>query len=151
MKTTIINRSLFFLLMLFSSFVQANEEETLLVNRYGHSVVFIPDSLSCFTLFVVQSAEQKNYLIWNVKEQKVSGYYVIERGIDGVNFDFLGLKPGIGTNLPFELIYCFTDSEPLLGINYYRVTHYSVNNTFLRSEVIQLKMPSAVVYTKVVD
>lgn len=66
----------------------------------------------------------KVYLNWVVPSNSPDCIYVIERSLNGIEFEPLGLKEGIQS--PLELLYSWVDTKPLEGVAQYRVKR--VNN-----------------------
>ena len=66
----------------------------------------------------------KVYLNWVVPANSPDCIYVIERSIDGVEYEPLGLKEGIQSSL--ELLYSWVDAKPMEGVAHYRIKR--VNN-----------------------
>jgi hypothetical protein len=66
----------------------------------------------------------KVYLNWVVPGNSPDCIYVIERSLDGVEFEPLGLKEGIQS--PLELLYSWVDTKPMEGMAHYRIKR--VNN-----------------------
>lgn len=61
----------------------------------------------------------KVYLNWVAKGNSNDCIYVIERSADGVEFEPVGLKEGIGS--PLELLYSWVDTKPVAGNCQYRI------------------------------
>jgi hypothetical protein len=61
----------------------------------------------------------KVYLNWVAKGNSHDCIYVVERSIDGVEFEPVGLKEGIGS--PLELLYSWVDTKPVSGTAHYRI------------------------------
>ena len=61
----------------------------------------------------------KVYLNWVSKANSEDCIYVIERSIDGVEFEPVGLKEGIGSSV--ELLYSWVDTKPVNGTSQYRI------------------------------
>jgi len=61
----------------------------------------------------------KVYLNWVVKANSADCIYVIERSVDGLEYEPVGLKEGIGSSL--ELLYSWVDSKPINGTTQYRI------------------------------
>src|SRR5262249_1291685 len=66
----------------------------------------------------------KVYLNWVVPANSPDCIYVIERSLDGTEFEPMGLKEGIQS--PLELLYSWVDTKPMEGIAHYRIKR--VNN-----------------------
>jgi hypothetical protein len=61
----------------------------------------------------------KVYLNWVAKSNSNDCIYVIERSADGIEFEPVGLKEGIGS--PLELLYSWVDTKPAAGTTHYRI------------------------------
>jgi hypothetical protein len=66
----------------------------------------------------------KVYLNWVVPGNSPDCIYVIERSLDGTEFEPMGLKEGIQS--PLELLYSWVDTKPMEGTAHYRIKR--VNN-----------------------
>lgn len=66
----------------------------------------------------------KVYLNWVVPGNSPDCIYVIERSLDGVEYEPMGLKEGIQS--PLELLYSWVDTKPMEGVAHYRIKR--VNN-----------------------
>ncbi|MBL0341052.1 MAG: hypothetical protein IPP71_09080 [Bacteroidetes bacterium] len=79
----------------------------------------------------------KVFLNWTAKEEAADCIYIVERSGDGRQFESVGVKEGIGTNV--ELFYSWMDHTPPAGFAYYRVKKiakdgtqfYSATNTII--------------------
>jgi hypothetical protein len=61
----------------------------------------------------------KVYLNWVVKSNSEDCIYVVERSSDGIEYEPVGLKEGIGS--PLELLYSWVDTKPESGDTFYRI------------------------------
>jgi hypothetical protein len=61
----------------------------------------------------------KVYLNWVAKSNSNDCIYVIERSVDGTEYEPVGLKEGIGS--PLELLYSWVDTKPISGTAQYRI------------------------------
>ena len=61
----------------------------------------------------------KVYLNWVAKGNSTDCIYVIERSADGIEYEPVGLKEGIGS--PLELLYSWVDTKPVTGTTQYRI------------------------------
>jgi hypothetical protein len=61
----------------------------------------------------------KVYINWVAKGNSTDCIYVVERSVDGVEFEPVGLKEGIGS--PLELLYSWVDTKPVSGTAHYRI------------------------------
>lgn len=77
-----------------------------------------------FTKQTVVYNSGKVYLNWIAKSNSIDCIYVIERSQDGLEYEPVGLKEGIGS--PIELLYSWVDTKPNTGTVHYRVKQ--INN-----------------------
>jgi hypothetical protein len=61
----------------------------------------------------------KVFINWTAKNESTDCIYIVERSSDGRQFESVGVKEGIGTNV--ELFYSWMDQTPPAGFAYYRV------------------------------
>jgi hypothetical protein len=61
----------------------------------------------------------KVYLNWVTKANSADCIYVVERSVDGDEYEPVGLKEGIGS--PIELLYSWIDNSPKEGASFYRI------------------------------
>lgn len=61
----------------------------------------------------------KVYINWIARANSNDCIYVVERSTDGVEFEPVGLKEGIGS--PLELLYSWVDTKPASGTSQYRI------------------------------
>jgi hypothetical protein len=66
----------------------------------------------------------KVYMNWVAKAHSEDCIYVIERSVDGQEYEPVGLKEGIGS--PLELLYSWVDTKPVAGTVHYRIKQ--INN-----------------------
>lgn len=71
----------------------------------------------------------KVYLNWVAKSNSDDCIYVIERSVDGNEYEPVGLKEGIGS--PLELLYSWVDSKPVNGTAHYRIKQISNEGTLV--------------------
>ena len=79
----------------------------------------------------------KVFLNWTAKDEAADCIYIVERSGDGRQFESVGVKEGIGTQV--ELFYSWMDHTPPSGFAYYRVKKiakdgtqfYSATNTII--------------------
>lgn len=79
----------------------------------------------------------KVYLKWTIAGQQQDGIYLIYRSIDGVNYENIGSKQGIGVPISKDIAYYFTDDKFFVsGTKYYRLVHVNKSLTYLASECV---------------
>jgi hypothetical protein len=99
----------------------------------------MPDSANTFISFSPVYMEGKTYVRWLVKNDRKDGVFIVERSADGIDFEALGFKDRIGSQLDVNLFYSFVDQEPNEGDNHYRVMQVGDDNTFRYSSVIKVR------------
>jgi hypothetical protein len=79
--------------------------------------------LKSFTASLVEGVV---YINWRMKGEPDKSVFMIERSINGGEFESLGLKDGFAApNKDIELLYCFQDITPLTGNNVYRIKQFA--------------------------
>jgi len=97
------------------------------------------DSVDNFISFSPIYREGKTYVRWLVKNDRKDGVFIIERSQDGVDFEALGFRDRIGTQLSVNLFYSYVDEAPLPDYNHYRVLQIGADNTYRYSHVVKVK------------
>jgi len=97
------------------------------------------DSLNTFISFSPVHLDGKTYVRWLVKNDRKDGIFVVERSEDGTDFEALGFRDRVGTELTVNLFYSFVDEEPLPGTSLYRVMQVGADNTYKYSSVVKVK------------
>lgn len=94
------------------------------------SFVTLPVELSEFEA----KLDSKNHVLlnWTTMSESDNDYFIIEKSIDGENFEEIGLLDGSG-NSSAELDYNYIDREPFPGVNYYRLKQVDFNGDFSHS------------------
>ncbi|MCP4440663.1 MAG: T9SS type A sorting domain-containing protein [Aureispira sp.] len=77
-------------------------------------------------------------LDWATEQEKDVSHFVVERSTDGVSFEEIGQLSSSLTN-----VYQFLDSNPLHGVNYYRLRIVSTDNTFTYSDISSAEIKGA--------
>lgn len=75
----------------------------------------------------------KVFVSWTSKNEQEDCVYVVERSGDGREFQSVGVKEGIGSEI--ELYYSWIDQQPPAGFAYYRVKKITKEGTQLYSAV----------------
>ncbi len=123
----------FFMLCSFAGNVFAQEaKSTPMVQAAAYS----QQATSIFNYTTIYNSG-KVFLNWTAKEEPADCIYIVERSSDGRQFESVGVKEGIGTNV--ELFYSWMDQAPPAGFAYYRVKKitrdgtqfYSATNTII--------------------
>ncbi|MDQ3050096.1 MAG: hypothetical protein M3Q95_04340 [Bacteroidota bacterium] len=123
----------FFMLVSFSGNVLAQEARTAPMVQ---STVYSQQATSIFNYTTIYNSG-KVFLNWTAKDEPADCIYIVERSSDGRQFESVGVKEGIGTNV--ELYYSWMDQAPPAGFAFYRVKKitkdgtqfYSATNTII--------------------
>jgi hypothetical protein len=82
----------------------------------------------------------KVYLNWVTKANSADCVYVIERSVDGDEYEPVGLKEGIGS--PIELLYSWIDNQPKEGTSYYRIKEVNMEGKLVaKSDQMDMSTP----------
>ncbi|MFM7022507.1 MAG: hypothetical protein ACKOXB_05975 [Flavobacteriales bacterium] len=77
------------------------------------------------------AAKQENKVVkteWQTASEINADYFVVERSIDGLLYDFLGDVPASGNSSTLKN-YEFMDSLAYPGVNYYRLKQFLFRST----------------------
>jgi len=74
-----------------------------------------------------------NLLSWETLSETNNEYFEVERSADGINFSPIKRLAGSGTST-IKINYNYLDTNPLNGINYYRLKQVDINGTFSYSK-----------------
>ncbi len=88
--------------------------------------------------FEVESVDGINILKWTTASEINNDYFVVERSIDGSEWEPIGIVPGAGNSIS-TVKYIFNDDEPLNGLNYYRLKQIDYNGKYEYSGIISTK------------
>jgi len=66
-------------------------------------------------------AEGKVYLKWIVSGEKDDCIFFVQKSTDGRNYNTIGYKKAIGTDINIDLLYCYTDESSVNSTVYYRI------------------------------
>ena len=88
----------------------------------------LPVSLISFTVQKLNNSE--GLLKWQTSSEINSSHFEIERSIDAINFENIGIVNAAG-NSSLELNYNFIDVTPMRGFNYYRLKQVDIDGRFV--------------------
>lgn len=88
--------------------------------------------------FSVSLQNEETILTWQTSQEINTTHFIIERSGDGETFSPTGKVDAAG-NSPLAKDYSFTDTNPLHGINYYRLKIVDKDGTFTYSKVVVVK------------
>jgi hypothetical protein len=125
--------------------IAANQADAQTVSHSGTALLnkssMVQDSANTFISFSPVYLDGKTYVRWLVKNDKKDGVFVVERSENGTDFEALGFRDRVGTQLLVNLFYSFVDEEPIPGDNHYRVMQVGADNTYRYSSVVKVKTP----------
>ena len=81
-------------------------------------------------LIVFSGKEFNSSILLNLStsSETNNNYFILEKSIDGIHYDFLAKIDGHG-NSAFIISYSYNDTAPSVGLNYYRLKQYDYNGT----------------------
>tara|TARA_Y100000385_G_C13098824_1_gene643094 strand:+ start:591 stop:2126 length:1536 start_codon:yes stop_codon:yes gene_type:complete len=109
----------------------------------GYSLAFNGTaSLDCTILPVELSEFGAEYvpdedivdLFWTTESERENDYFLVERSLDGIDYKAIGTVKGQSTT-QMETNYYAMDSDPSIGVNYYRLKQFDTNGDHTYSEV----------------
>ncbi|NRA12296.1 MAG: T9SS type A sorting domain-containing protein [Crocinitomicaceae bacterium] len=74
-------------------------------------------------------------LYWKTETEINNDYFDVQRSIDGINFESIGVVKGSG-NTQDKQYYDLTDENPVIGLNYYRLQQFDFDGEFEYSNTI---------------
>ena len=124
-------------------------------NGTDHQVQFTVDDFSTFYIhpllypnsalpvelvsFTGWNAGEKNELEWKTASELNTLKFVVEKKIDGGSFTYLGELPAAGNSSQL-LTYNFSDLNPVVGNNYYRLKIIDTDGKFSYSNIINIPL-----------
>lgn len=79
-----------------------------------------------------------NVLYWITAEEKDNEFFIIERSLDGQNFEAIGEVKGAGDS-NYDIQYLFEDENPILQTVYYRIKQVDIDGKYSYSKVVTQK------------
>ncbi|QHT68585.1 T9SS type A sorting domain-containing protein [Rhodocytophaga rosea] len=98
----------------------------------------LPVELISFTATHTNSSIQ---LSWQTASETDNDYFTVERSENGIDFQEIGQQKGEGNSKSIQN-YQFTDTEPLYGINYYRLKQTDLDGTYTYSGIRSIEVKS---------
>ncbi len=65
-------------------------------------------------------------LAWHTAQEINSAYFDVERSMDALHYHLIGK-----VNSSIATLYTYTDADPLVGLNYYRLKHVDIDGHFV--------------------
>jgi hypothetical protein len=78
-------------------------------------------------------------LDWNTQDEVNFSHFIIERSADGETWVEIGTVEANG-NSQVEIAYTYVDGQPLSGNNFYRLTEVNLDNSYVYSQVVVVRM-----------
>lgn len=124
----LVEAIVFFLMVLSATatFAQQAQENPLLTASSSTTALTIHNYTTIYN-------SGKVFINWTAKNEPADCIYVIERSSDAAEYEPIGIKEGIGTEI--ELFYSYVDQTPPNGFAYYRVKKITKEGTQMFSAV----------------
>jgi len=97
---------------------------------------YLPVELASFT---GSNIGMENHLFWTTLSEINNDRFEVQRSLDGVQFETIGLVDGAG-NTADPQDYIFIDDHPYTGKNYYRLKQVDFDGTYDYSQIIVLEV-----------
>jgi hypothetical protein len=112
-------------------------DNSCIYNNTGTANTSLPVTWSRFEVI---NMDRMNILNWSTESEYINDYFVIEKTIDGQNWDSIGLVFGNGTT-SMRSEYTYIDSTiNLSDIVYYRLKQVDTDGRYDYSEILSLKL-----------
>jgi hypothetical protein len=85
-------------------------------------------------------------LNWKTENEENLAYYKIMRSHDGINYEAIGTVTARGSTGSIEE-YRLNDPQPFKGKNFYQLVSYDRNQSFKKSQVVEVNIHSGIIYT----
>lgn len=114
------------------------------LTRYTYNeAIAIPVTLLSFT---ATKQGTTSLLEWVTSSEINNKEFIVERSTDGQNFTAIGKVAGAG-NSSVKLNYNFTDAQPVIGKNYYRLKQVDFDGKFEYSKILWLDFSTPFIIT----
>jgi hypothetical protein len=91
--------------------------------------------------FYGENKNTVNKLFWQTEFEEDIDYYIIERSIDGENYQFIARQEAMGNSHELKL-YDVTDENAPEGVVYYRLRAIELNGSMAHSQITTIKRNS---------
>ncbi len=124
-----------------SDILLAAENETQ-INLWYNQIHHNDISLSVtFSSFKAEINEDGIRLIWRTESEIQSAYFILERSVDGINFNIIGKIPSSGSS-SHPNVYSFLDKNILADqIYFYRISERGINGKISLYKTIEVQFP----------
>lgn len=96
-----------------------------------NSAILLPVQIQKFTATLVNQQVQ---LDWETEQEKNSDYFLIERSLDGLEWETIGQVAAAGNSTTLNE-YQLYDKQPNVGVNYYRIKEFDYNGNAMVSDI----------------
>ena len=103
-----------------------------------NACLILPISLSNFSYSII---DKKINLHWETTSEANSSQFIVERSLNGVDFQAIGNVPAAGNSSTFKQ-YSLTDNAPNY-INHYRIKQVDLDGRFTYSKILYVKVEKA--------
>jgi len=105
---------------------------------YTRNDLLLPVTLTAFRARYDEVNHQVN-LTWTTAQESNSKEFVVEKSINGINFEPIGTVKAAGnSNRPIN--YAFTDAQPISGNNFYRLQQVDLDGRKEVSPIVKLTL-----------
>lgn len=73
-------------------------------------------------------------IVWKTESERKNDYFIVERSSNGIDFEEIAKVEGVG-NTEYESQYFTVDTDPLVGVNYYRLTQFDTDGAWETSDM----------------
>lgn len=105
-------------------------------NSYAQNFCLNPLPIELMEFYALKNKEHA-LLLWKTGTEINNAFFSIEKAFDGLTFNEIGTIPGAG-NSNYPINYHFVDSNPINGINYYRLRSIDYDGNFETSKMVAL-------------
>jgi hypothetical protein len=106
---------------------------------FSYPSTALPIELTSFNATAINN--NSVLVTWTTATETNNDHFVIERTLDGINFDSISYTQGAGTSSQ-QHAYSFTDAEPYSGTSYYRLKQVDINSLFSYSSIVAVEIGS---------
>lgn len=118
------------------TWITLNNSSTL-ADIEGDGATTLPVTMALFTAKAKKQGTVN--LVWATASEKNNSHFDVTRSVNGVDFDKIGEIKGAG-NSDVVKNYSYTDANPSVGANYYRLKQVDFNGDFAYSQVAIAKV-----------
>jgi len=104
------------------------------VSGWSASGILLPVELISFNVY---KSDLANIIRWSTASEIDNDYFIIEKSVNGFDFESIGKVKGHGTSTR-TIHYELNDYNFSSGINYYRLKQYDINGNSKKTKVISI-------------